>query len=195
MLKKALAVLAVAFVALVAAPSAANAAYVPSNNITVSGNATPGGTVTVNFAAGSFAPNETVSASVSGNTPVTLSAVKAAVVTSFTKQASATGAVAFNVTLPTNASGTYTLTATGLTSGNVGTAAITVVPGANGAGLADTGSSTSTGASMGNAGGAALAETGATLPMLMVWIGGGALVLGVAIVGTVGFVRKQRRSA
>jgi hypothetical protein len=47
---------------------------------------------------------------------------------------------------------------------------------------------------MGNAGGAALAETGASLPMLMVWIGAGALVLGVAIVATLGFVRKQRRA-
>lgn len=187
MLKKALAVLAVAFAALVAAPSAANAAYVVSNNITVAGDATPGGTVTVNFAAGSFAPNEEVSASVSGNTPVTLSVVKAAVTTQFTKQASATGAVAFNVTLPDNASGTYTLTAKGLTSGNIGTATITVVPAA----VANTGTSN---ASMGNAGGAALAETGASLPMLMVWIGAGALVLGVAIVATLGFVRKQRRA-
>lgn len=182
MLKKALAVLTVAFVALVAAPSAANAAYVPSSNITVTGDAVPGGTVTVNFAAGSFAPNETVSASVSGDTPVTLSAVKAAVVSQFTKQASATGAVSINVTLPTNASGTYTLTATGLTSGNVGTAAITVVPA----------SVANTSASVGNAGGAALAETGASLPMLMVWIGVGALILGVAAVTTVGFVRKRR---
>ncbi|GAB2747222.1 hypothetical protein [Sinomonas atrocyanea] len=186
MLKKAIAVLAVAFAALVAAPSAANAAYVVSNNITVAGDATPGGTVTVNFAAGSFAPNEEVSASVTGNTAVTLSVVKAAVTTQFTKQASATGAVSFNVTLPADASGTYTLTAKGLTSGNVGTATITVVP----ASVANTGTS----ASMGNAGGAALAETGASLPMLMVWIGAGALVLGVAIVATLGFVRKQRRA-
>jgi hypothetical protein len=112
--------------------------------------------------------------------------VKAAVTTQFTKQASATGAVSFNVTLPADASGTYTLTAKGLTSGNVGTATITVVP----ASVANTGTS----ASMGNAGGAALAETGASLPMLMVWIGAGALVLGVAIVATLGFVRKQRRA-
>ena len=189
MLKKALAVLAVAVAALVAAPSAANAAYVVSNNITVAGDAVPGGTVTVNFAAGSFAPNEEVSASVTGNTAVTLSVVKAAVTTQFTKQASATGAVSFNVTLPADASGTYTLTAKGLTSGNIGTATITVVP----ASVANTGN-TGTSASMGNAGGAALAETGASLPMLMVWIGAGALVLGVAIVATLGFVRKQRRA-
>ncbi|WP_422935383.1 hypothetical protein [Sinomonas sp. P47F7] len=185
MLKKALAVLSFALLALVAAPAAANAAgYVPSGNVTVSGNATPGGTVTVGFAAGSFAANETVSVSVNGDTAVTLSAVKAAVLTTFTKSASASGSFSVNVTLPSNATGTYTLTATGLTSGNVGTASITTVPASAGnASLANT------------SGGAALANTGATLPMLMIWIGAGALVLGVAIVGTLTFVRRQRRNA
>ena len=185
MLKKALAVLSIAVMALVAAPVAANAAgYVPSGNVTVSGSATPGGTVTVSFASGSFTPNEQVSVSVSGDTTVTLSAVKAAVLTTFTKAASASGSFSVNVTLPTNATGTYTLTATGLTSGNVGTASITTVPasGSN-ATLANTG------------GGAALANTGATLPMLMIWIGAGALILGVAIVSTLAFVRRQRRNA
>lgn len=189
MLKKALAVLSFALMALVAVPATANAAgYVPSGNVTVSGTATAGGTVTVGFASGSFAAGETVSFSVSGNTAVTLSTVKAAVLTTFTKQASSTGSVSVNVTLPSNASGTYTLTATGLTSGNVGTAAITVGP----ASLANTGG----GAALANTGGgAALANTGATLPMLMIWIGAGALVLGGAIVGTLAFVRRQRRNA
>ena len=189
MFKKALAVLSIAVMALVAAPAAANAAgYVPSGNVTVSGSATAGGTVTVGFAPGSFTPNETVSVSVSGNTAVTLSAVKAAVLTQFTKQATASGAFSVNVTLPSNASGTYTLTATGLSSGNVGTAAITVGP----ATVANTGN----GASLANTGsGSQLANTGATLPMLMIWIGAGALILGVAIVGTLAFVRRQRRNA
>ncbi|MEA5456984.1 hypothetical protein SPF06_19855 [Sinomonas sp. JGH33] len=188
MLKKAFAVVAFALLAVVGAPAAANAAgYVPSGNVTVSGTATPGGTVTVNFAAGSYLPGEQVSVSVNGATSVTLSVVKAAL-TTFTKPASSTGAFSVNVTLPTDATGTYTLTATGLTSGNVGTASITTVP----ASLANTGG----GASLANTGGgAALANTGATLPMLMIWIGAGALVLGGAIVGTLAFVRRQRRNA
>lgn len=195
MLKKALAVLSFAVLAFVAAPSAANAAgYVPNNNVTVTGDAVPGGTVTVNFAAGSFAPNESVAVSVSGNTPVTLSAVKAAVLTSFTKQASPTGALSVNVTFPTNASGTYTLTATGLTSGNVGTASITIVPAVSG-NLANTGGTTAnTSGNLANTG-SNLANTGATLPMLMIWIGAGALILGIAIVGTLTFVRRQRSNA
>ncbi|WP_334172704.1 hypothetical protein [Sinomonas sp.] len=194
MLKKALAVLSFAVLAFVAAPSAANAAgYVPNNNVTVTGDAVAGGTVTVNFAANSFAANESVAVSVSGNTAVTLSVVKAAVLTSFTKQASSTGALSVNVTFPTNASGTYTLTATGLTSGNVGTASITIVPAVSG-NLANTGTTANTSGNLANTGGN-LANTGATLPMLMIWIGAGALILGVAIVGTLTFVRRQRRSA
>lgn len=186
MLKKTLAVLTFAILAFVAVPSAANAAgYVPNNNVTVTGNAVPGGTVTVNFAVSSFAPNESVAVSVSGNTTATLSVVKAAVLTSLTKQASANGSLSVNVTLPSNASGTYTLTATGRTSGNVGTASITTVP-ANTANLANTGGTVASGN---------LANTGATLPMLMIWIGSGALILGVAIVGTLTFVRRQRRNA
>lgn len=184
MLKKALAVLSFALLAFVAAPSAANAAgYVPNNNVTVTGDAVPGGTVTVNFAASSFAPNESVAVSVSGNTAVTLSVVKAAVLTSFTKQASSTGALSVNVTFPTNASGTYTLTATGLTSGNVGTASITIVPAAGGT-VANSGTTANN-----------LANTGATLPILMIWTGAGALILGIAVIGGLTVVRRQRRKA
>ena len=188
MLKKALAVLTFAALAFVAVPSAADAAgYVPNSNVTVTGNAVSGGTVTVNFAGHSFASNESVAVSVNGSTTTTLSVVKAAVLASFTKQATATGSLSVNVAFPANASGTYTLTATGMTSGNVGTASMTIVPASNG-NLANTGSTVSN--SSGN-----LANTGATLPMLMIWIGSGALILGVAIVGTLTFVRRKRRTA
>jgi hypothetical protein len=140
-----------------------------------------------------------VAVSVSGNTSVTLSVVKAAVLTTFTKQAASNGSLSVSVTFPTDASGTYTLTATGLTSGNVGTASITIVP-ASGGTLANTGGSTGTlantgGSEPGLANTGSLANTGATLPMLMIWIGAGALVLGAAIVGTLAFVRRQRQDA
>ncbi len=171
MLKKTFAIIAVAFVAVFTAPLAANAAgYVPSSSVTVSGSVTPGGTVTVSFASGSFAANESVGFSVTGNGTATLSMFRAATVTT-TKVASATGAVSVNVTLPANASGTYTLTATGVTSGNIGTASLTVVP-------ADAGRS--------------LARTGSTLPMLLIWTAGGAGVLGIALFVVLGLVRRQR---
>jgi phage tail sheath gpL-like len=176
MLKKTLAIAALAFLAVVGTPLAANAAgYVPSSNVTVSGTVTAGGTVTVSFAAGSFTSGETVSFSVTGSGTATISAFRAATVTA-TKVATSSGAVSANVTLPANATGTYTLTATGLTSGNIGTAALTVVP-------ADPGTA------------AALPHTGSTLPMLLIWIAGGAVALGLALYLVLGLVRRQRARA
>ncbi|WP_415853789.1 hypothetical protein [Sinomonas sp. G460-2] len=183
-MKKLFAALSIAVLALVAVPTVASAAgYVPGGNVTVSGTPSPGATTPVGFAAGSFTGGETVTYSVSGNTTVTLSVVKAAVLTSLNKTAAADGSASVNVTLPSNASGTYTLTATGQTSGNVGTAALTVVPG------------NAQGNQNQNSQGASLANTGATLPILLIWIAAGALVLGGAIVGTLMFVRRQRSNA
>ncbi|MCU1527796.1 MAG: hypothetical protein JWP75_1559, partial [Frondihabitans sp.] len=147
-----------------AAPMAANAAgYVPASNITVSGAVVPGGTSTVGFASGSFTDSETVSFSVTGDGAATLGAATTTV--TGTKVANADGSVSEKVTLPADASGTYSLTATGLTSGNVGTAALTVVP-------ADAGASSATNSSGG------LAFTGSTVSMLVIWGAGGAIVLG-----------------
>jgi hypothetical protein len=75
-----------------------------------------------------------------------------------------------------NASGTYTITATGLESGVVGTAAITVVA-ADGAG---NGSGDDDG----------LAVTGGTA-ITTIWIAGGALALGAALL----MIRSMRRKA
>ncbi|MDQ4502985.1 hypothetical protein [Sinomonas sp. ASV322] len=184
-MKKLLAALSLALLTLVAVPTVATAAgYVPSGNVSVSGTPTPGGTTAVGFSAGSFTSGETVTYSVSGNTTATLSAVKAAILTTFSKPAAADGSASVNVALPSNASGTYTLTATGQTSGNVGTASLTVVP-QNAQGNQN----------QNGQGSASLANTGATMPILLVWIGAGALLLGAAIVGTLMFVRRQKRNA
>ena len=183
MFKKTLAAIVLSLVAVVAIPTAANAAgYVPSGDVSVSGSATPGGTDTVSFGAGSFTGSENVSFSVTGNGTPTLSTFRAATVT-LTKQASASGAVSVNVTLPTNASGTYTLTATGLTSGNVGTASITVSP-----------ADSAVGGSSSNSGNG-LADTGSTVPMLLIWGAAGAIILGFALFFVRGLVRRQRARA
>ncbi len=179
MFKKALAALSIAVAALAVAPAAANASgYVPGGSTTVSGSTAPGGTSTVGFAAGSFVADESISVSVIGVTYVTVATVKAAVLTTVTKQASSAGALMVDVVLPANASGTYTVTATGMASGNVGTASLTVAP------------ASSTSANTASV--PVLANTGSSLPFLMIWIGAGALVLGVAIVL---FVRRGRRTA
>ncbi|PXA70000.1 sortase [Cryobacterium arcticum] len=186
MFKKSLAAIALAVLAIFAVPAAANAAgYVPVGNITVSGAVTPGSVVTVSFTDGSFTPGEDVSFTLTGENAVgaTLATFKSVVNSqSLVKTASDTGAVSLDVKLPTDATGTYTVTATGLTSGTVGTASLTV-------GSADAG----TGSSDSAAGG--LASTGYNTPMLAIWGAAGALLLGVALVVVLGVVRRQRATA
>lgn len=181
MIKKTLAILALAAVAVFAVPAAANA-YVPPANITSPGSIAPGGTGTVSFADGSFTPGETVSFTLTGEdaASATLAAVVSAVSsTSTTKTASASGSTSVAVTLPADASGTYTLTATGATSGNIASVAIS-------AGAAGSGSTGSTGATGG------LPNTGAMDPTLGLWAGGGLLALGAAFVVVLTVVRRQK---
>ena len=188
MFKKSFAAIALAVLAVFAVPAAANAAgYVPDGNIVVSGDIEPGATVTVAFTAGSFTPGEPVSFTLTGENAAgaTLATFKSVVNSqSLVKTATGTGAVALDVTLPTNASGTYTTTATGLTSGTVGTASLTVA-------AADS----ATGAGTGTSVGGGLASTGYNAPMLAIWGGAGALLLGVALVVVLGVVRRQRATA
>ncbi|AMM20475.1 hypothetical protein AX769_10355 [Frondihabitans sp. PAMC 28766] len=162
--------------AMFVAPAAANAAgYVPSSNVTVSGAVVAGGTDTVGFASGSFDPGENVTFSVTGAGRVQLAALAQQTVT-LTKAATSTGADSVSVTLPAGASGTYTLTATGATSGNVATAALSVVP-ADGTAASTSG---------------ALAFTGSTVSMLVVWSAAGAVALGIAFMIVLALVRRQR---
>jgi hypothetical protein len=179
MVKKILATVLLAIGAVFVAPFAANAApYVPDSNVSVSGSAVPGGTVNVNFAAGSFAPNETVHFTVSGEGTVTLAVFKAATV-SHDKTANADGAVSLAVTLPSDARGTYTVTGTGATSGATATASFSVSP-------ADTGAGSGTSAS-----GSGLADTGSTVSVLVLWVAGGLVVLGAAFIAVRTVVRRS----
>lgn len=166
----------IALVALFAVPTAAQALYAPEESITVTGTPAPGETIAVTFDE-VFTPGEDVSFTLTGENAVgaTLAVFKSAVNTqSLTKAADASGTAVLDVTLPTNATGTYTVTATGLTSGIVGTAAITVVAG-DGAGTDD---------------GDGLAVTGGTA-LTAIWIAGGALALGIVLL----LVRTMRRKA
>lgn len=180
MIKKALAGVALAILAIFAVPAAAQASgYSPvaPSGVTVA----PGGTVTVPFTG--FAPNENVSFTLTGENAAgaTLASAVTVVNTSaaLVKKADATGAVSVTVTLPSNASGSYTLTGTGLTSGAIANAFITAV-------------------SSGTAGGGAtggLPNTGAMDPTLGIWAGGGLLALGAAFVIVLTVVRRQKASA
>jgi hypothetical protein len=188
MFKKSLAVAALAVLAVFSVPAAANAAgYVPQGNIIVEGTPAPGAVVEVIFTDGSFTPGEDVSFTLTGENAVgaTLASLRAVVNSqSLVKPATGTGAVSLDVTLPTDATGSYSVTATGLTSGTVGAASITVAAADGGAGAGNGTSGSDSG----------LASTGYNAPMLAIWAGAGALLLGIALVVVLGIVRRQRAS-
>ncbi|KQO62320.1 hypothetical protein [Curtobacterium sp. Leaf261] len=183
-MKKLITAVVIAAAALIAVPTAANAAgYVPTGSVTVSNSVVAGGTTTVNIAAGAFVGNETVNITVTGAGAATIGALPTTTVRA-TKTASSNGSLAIAVTPPVGGSGTYSLTATGATSGNVATTALTVVPSAAG-GAAASATNPGTG----------LAFTGSTVPALVGWAAGGAIALGVALMVVMGLVRRQRNAA
>jgi hypothetical protein len=178
-MKKIIAALVLAAAAIVATPMAANATgYVSGSSITITGSTIAGGTTIINIAPGAFVNDENVNIYVTGAGAVTLGALPTTTVHE-TKQATATGALNVSVKLPEGASGTYSLTATGVTSGNVATAALSVSPAAGTAATSSDGS---------------LAFTGSTVPMLLVWSAGGAIVLGGGMVLVMGARRRQRNT-
>ncbi|NYF11681.1 hypothetical protein HDC94_002837 [Leifsonia sp. AK011] len=148
-------------------PAAANADYVPESNIIVTGSFVPGGVVTVTFTDGSFFPGEPVTFTITGEPTPSLAALGSQMGTlETTGTADAAGAVAVQFVLPSNAQGTYTVTAVGEVSGNIGSAAITVTP-------ADSGGTTGPGG---------LVNTGSELSALVIWGAIGALLVGTALV-------------
>lgn len=187
MFKKIIAAFALVFIAIFAGPVAAHAALYSPAPGTVSGDAVPGGTVTVSWEAGTFDGGEPVQVTVSGNGDVTVAVFKAGT-SSTTKTAAASGALSATIHLPSDASGTYTVTATGADSGKVGTAGFTV----GGAG-SGTGSDNGSGAA-GSGSDPGLADTGSTVSILAFWVGGGIVLLGAAFVAVRVVVRRQARS-
>ncbi|TFD66495.1 hypothetical protein [Cryobacterium ruanii] len=161
MLKKHLATLTIAVVAVLAVPVAAQAAgYVAADLISVSGDQQAGGEVSVAFGDGAFENLERVSVAVTGEGAVTFGLVRAATV-DVVRSATRVGALDLTVILPADATGSYTLTATGLSSQSVGTATITVV-------AAD--------------GSASLPSAGFAVPVLLPIIIVAMLLLGLALV-------------
>ncbi len=189
MFKKLVAVAALGLVAVLAVPVAAFAAdYTSSSNTIVTGAngvelsaVGAGDSVDIDFIGASFAVGETVSATVDGFGNPSLSTVKAAPF-SLTKVADGNGSTSFTMNLPADAQGSYSVVATGLTSGNTGNASVTVTPADAGAG---SGSNSSDG----------LASTGANVSMLLIWSVVGVLLLGAAMIAVRVAVRRQRASA
>ncbi|MCK6079070.1 hypothetical protein KZX37_00385 [Microbacterium sp. EYE_5] len=183
-ISKAAAALVVAAAAVFAAPAVASAdvadGYTPS---------APGdGTVTIapgesgTFPFSGFEPNETVTFTLTGAgvTDDSLAFVALSASTDSTtevKDANDEGVASATVTLPDNASGTYTLSAEGETSGAADDVTITV-------------------AATGGAGGGGLPSTGFEGDALLgLWVGGGLLVLAGASIAVATSVRRTRQSA
>lgn len=169
-LRTKIAAIVIAVAAIVAVPAAASA-YTP---VFDSGPSTivPGGTGTFTFSG--FEPGESVTFTLTGENGAgaTLAMVKFAVSSaSVVKAASGTGAASVQVTLPSNATGSYTLSTTGASTGAGPSVTITA-------------SSSGTG-TIGNQG----FDAGS---MLGVWIGGGVLLLGGVLV-TVFAARRERQ--
>ncbi len=180
-LRTKIAAVAIAVAAVIAAPAAASAAgYTPSGptaGITASGSFTPGGAITLT--AGGYASGTPVSFTVTGENGagITLAMVKFVSSTSpVFGPYSANGSGVANsagIVLPSNASGTYTVTASAPGYTNQ-TTQFVVGSSAGGGGLSNTGFDATS--------------------MLGVWIGGGVLLLGGVLV-TVFAARRERQDA
>ncbi|WP_396643245.1 hypothetical protein [Microbacterium sp.] len=152
----------------------------PEANIVITGTVTPGATITVTFPAAVFANAETVTFILTGESASGASLanmVKFAVETANlgSRTAAADGSVNARVVLPSNASGTYTLTGTSASQPGGVSAAIRVS------------------AAGGDSGGDAIAETGTDSTLLLTaWIGGGVLVLAGGSILVARTVRRNR---
>jgi hypothetical protein len=164
--KKFITAIAAGLIIVLGGASAAGAAdYTPE----VEGGPTtiaPGGSGTFTFA--DFVPGEPVTITLTGESAnaATLAALSAVSSTSIVKNATAGGVVTVTVTLPSNASGTYTLTAAGQ---NGAPSTTFTVP-------------------------SALGATGADMSPIMLWGAVGILGLGVIALIAVSAVRRSRRA-
>ncbi|OUE08214.1 hypothetical protein CMsap09_04635 [Clavibacter michiganensis] len=190
MLKKILAGAAIALAATFTVSTAAMAdPYTPEGGVTVSDpTVAPGQSTVLSFADGSFAPVVPVTVTITGEDAAnaTLASFRTAPMAvtsnSITKTSTNAGGLRVTVTLPAGtASGSYALTGTD-PLGNTVSTTISVVEAA--------GTGTATGS--GSDGAAGLPVTGGQLPVVLIWTGGGLLLLGAALVAVLATVRRQR---
>ncbi len=197
-----LAVLTISALALAASPAHATG-YVPSGPCAgITGVPEAGATVTVTFVDHAFEPGEQVEFVATGTGTVLLDGTPGPA--GIQKAATQAGSASVGVTLPTPASGDYTVTGTGVGSARSCTVALTVTP-VNTV-LAPTVSaptvslpSPGTAASPARPttlsdGSSALAATGYDAPFLVMWAAGGALLLGLVLTASIAIARRNNAS-
>ncbi|MBF4617392.1 sortase [Clavibacter sp. VKM Ac-2873] len=195
MFKKILAGAAIALAATFTVATAANAdPYTPEGGVTVSDpTVAPGDSTVLSFGPGSFAPVSAVTITITGQDAAnaTLASFRTAPMAvtsnSITKTSANDGSLRVTVTLPAgSAAGSYALTGTDA-QGNTVSTTISVVAAA--------GTGTATGGANNADGSAGLPVTGGQLPVVLIWTGGGLLLLGAALVVVLATVRRQRATA
>ncbi|KRC52096.1 hypothetical protein ASE16_03310 [Leifsonia sp. Root227] len=174
MSKKFLAALIIGAAIALAAPAAANAVpYTHGGDCSISpSTVAAGGTSTMTCAPGTFKPSEGVQYVVSGKdaSKATLSA---------DPTATTAGGSQVQVTVPQDATGAYTVTATGASSQAASAVTVTVLPADVPASTSSSGSSTG------------LASTGSTIGWSIAWIGGALVVLGLIVLSLIAAARRR----
>lgn len=185
MLKRLLAAAAVTIAVLLAAPTAANAVdYTAGSPCRIDkAVAHAGETVHIVCEPGTWDPQEFIDWTGTGEdgSSMKLASFRSVVDSvHFAKQSNADGSDLLAVTLPADAVGVYSFTGVGRTSDHTCPASLTVLP----ADSAVTASDPGTG----------LADTGSTMAIWALWVGGGLLAAGLVTVSVVFWARKVRES-
>lgn len=145
-----------------------------------------GASTTFSCTAGTFGDSEDLQIIVNGHdkSNILLASTPGPTIT---KLSSGNGGTSLQITVPADASGAYTVAATGDTTARSGTATITVVPASDPV-TSTTGVSTT-------AGGSGLAHTGSDVSMTLVWSAGGVVALGLILLIVVGLARRRHASS
>lgn len=185
MFKKILAAIAVTAGLLLAAPAAANAVSYTDGaqckfDVSV---AEAGGTATLICIPGTWSPGEAIDWTVTGEDGAAFRLASLRTADSsltFTKHANADGSDVLTVTLPSTASGTYSVVGRGQSSGHECPASLTVLPADQASTVLDPGSSDG------------LAHTGSVVATWAAWMGGSLIVLGLIALAVLAWVRKVK---
>lgn len=192
MRKKLLAALLLGVAVALAAPAAANAEpYTKGGSCSISPiTVEAGSTTTLTCSAGTFQPSESVAYTVSGEngSDAALASYRTGTSSAHaTKISSSDGGSVLRITVPSDASGAYTVTGTGATSHAASAATVTVVPVDAAAGASASGDGSSTSASTSST----IASTGSVVATYVAWIGGALVVLGLIALVIVAAARRR----
>lgn len=180
--KKVMAAMAVTAALLLAAPVAANADdYTQGAPCKLDVSVVQAGdSARVICEPGTWAPNEEIDWTATGTDGAAIRLVSTSTV-HFAKHANGDGSDVLTVTLPSEATGVYSIVGHGESSEHTCAVSLTVLPADSAATVSDPGAQ-------------GLAATGSTIAAWAAWVGGGLLALGLLSVAIAAWVRRIRAS-